>query len=78
MVSFYEHIRWQRGLRNVQRGSQRIEKEMEIRSNLAQWDEEFPFMHHELILRYAAGFAASTVALTIYDMIRGDQKSRRR
>jgi len=51
---------------------------MEIRSNLAQWDEEFPFMHHELILRYAAGFAASTVALTIYDMIRGDQKSRRR
>jgi len=69
---------WMRGLRNVQRGSQRIEKEMEIRSNLAQWDEEFPFMHHELILRYAAGFLASTIALTIYDLFRGVQKSRRR
>jgi hypothetical protein len=63
-----------KGLRNVQRGSQRIEKEMEIRSNLAHWDEEFPFMHHELIIRYAAGLLASTIALTIYDLFRA-QKS---
>ena len=65
-----------KGIRNVQRGSQRIEKEMEIRSNLAQWDEEFPFMHHELIIRYAAGFLVSTIALTIYDLFRGGHKRR--
>jgi hypothetical protein len=65
-----------RGFRNAQRGSQRIEKEMEFRSNLAQWDEEFPFMHHELIVRYVAGFMASTVALTVYDLLRSNKKGR--
>jgi len=65
---------WMKGLRNVQRGSQRIEKEMEIRSSLAQWDEEFPFIHHELIVRYAAGFLASTIALTIYDLFRAQKR----
>mmetsp|Transcript_2987 Transcript_2987/g.4595 ORF Transcript_2987/g.4595 Transcript_2987/m.4595 type:complete len:116 (+) Transcript_2987:85-432(+) len=69
---------WMRGFRNVQRGSQRIEKEMEIRSNLSQWDEDFPFMHHELIVRYAAGLLASTAALTIYDLLRASHKDRRR
>lgn len=64
-------------MRSVQRGSQRIEKELEIRSHLAQWDEEFPFMHHELIVRYAAGLLASSVALTVYDMFRGDSRRRR-
>lgn len=58
----------------MQRGSQRIEKEMEIRSNLANWDEEFPFMHHELIVRYAAGLLASTIALTIYDLFRAQKR----
>lgn len=67
---------WMRGFRNAQRGSQRIEKEMEFRSNLAQWDEEFPFMHHELIVRYVAGFMASTVALTVYDLLRSNKKGR--
>jgi hypothetical protein len=68
------HPRWMKGLRNVHRGSQRIEKEMEIRSNLANWDEEFPFMHHELIVRYAAGLLASTIALTIYDLFRAQKR----
>ena len=62
----------------MQRGSQKIEKELEMRSNLAQWDENFPFMHHELIVRYAAGFLASTLALAMYDLIRGEQKRSRR
>lgn len=67
-----------RGIRNAQRGTQRIEKEMELRSHLAQWDDEFPFMHHELIVRYIAGFVASTVALTAYDLFfRGGNKKRR-
>ncbi len=67
-----------KGLRNVQRGSQRIEKEMEIRSHLSQWDEDFPFVHHELLVRYAAGLFASTLALTIYDLFRGSNDNKRR
>lgn len=66
-----------RGLRSVQRGSQKIEKEMELRSHLAQWDEEFPFVHHELIVRYAAGLLASSVALAAYDMLKGDSRRKR-
>lgn len=68
---------WMRGLRGIQRSSQRIERELEIRSHLAQWDDEFPFMHHELIVRYAAGLLASAAALTIYDLFRGTDKRRR-
>eukprot|EP00551_Chaetoceros_affinis_P012284 CAMPEP_0203668792 /NCGR_PEP_ID=MMETSP0090-20130426/5339_1 /ASSEMBLY_ACC=CAM_ASM_001088 /TAXON_ID=426623 /ORGANISM="Chaetoceros affinis, Strain CCMP159" /LENGTH=79 /DNA_ID=CAMNT_0050533329 /DNA_START=129 /DNA_END=365 /DNA_ORIENTATION=- len=67
---------WMRGLRNVQRSSERIEKEMELRSHLAAWDDEFPFMHHELIIRYGAGLLASAAALAVYDLFRGnDRKS---
>lgn len=65
-----------RGIRSAQRGSQRIEKEMELRSHLSQWDEQFPYMHHEMIIRYAAGFLASTLALTIYDLLRTNKKGR--
>lgn len=65
-----------RGIRSAQRGSQKIEKEMELRSHLSQWDEQFPYMHHEMIIRYAAGFLASTLALTIYDLLRSNKKGR--
>lgn len=67
---------WMKGFRNVQRGSQKIEKEMEIRSHLAEWDDDMPFLHHELIVRYAAGLLASTAALTVYDLFRGSNKRR--
>jgi hypothetical protein len=42
----------------------------------SRWDEDMPFLHHELIVRYAAGLLASTVALTVYDMFRGSNKRR--
>ena len=38
-----------RGLRSIQQTSERAQRELEIRSDLRRWDEEFPFMHHELI-----------------------------
>lgn len=69
---------WMRGIRSVQRSSQRIEKELEIRSHLAQWDDEFPFMHHELIIRYGAGLLASAAAIAVYDLFRSSGRSRRR
>lgn len=65
-----------RGLRRVQRGAQRLEKDTEIRSYLAQWDEEYPFLPVELIVRYAAGLLASSVALTVYDLFRGSNRKR--
>ena len=68
---------WMRGLRNAQRGAQRIEKEMEIRAHLAEWDESYPMIHHELIIRYAAGLLASSAAVAVYGIFRGDGKRRR-
>ena len=66
-----------RGLRSVQQSSQRIEREMEIRSHLANWDDEFPLLHHELLVRYVAGLLASAAALTLYDIFRASERRRR-
>mmetsp|Transcript_1895 Transcript_1895/g.2725 ORF Transcript_1895/g.2725 Transcript_1895/m.2725 type:complete len:116 (+) Transcript_1895:39-386(+) len=65
---------WMKGIRSIGQSAEKAQREMEIRANLRQWDEEFPFMHHEMIVRYAAGFLASSVAVMIYDTIRGLRK----
>ena len=74
--NFYD--RWMRGIRSVQRNSEKIDREFEIRSDLASWDREFPFMHHELIVRYAAGFLASSLAVTLYTSLFRDPSRKRR
>ncbi|KAL7464365.1 hypothetical protein ACHAXS_004695 [Conticribra weissflogii] len=59
-----------RSLRSLERDSDRISKELDIRSNLRKWDEEFPYFHHELIVRYAAGILASAVTVMACDKMR--------
>jgi hypothetical protein len=66
-----------RGIRSVQRNSAKIEREFEIRSDLARWDDEFPYMHHELIVRYAAGLLASSLAVSLYTTFRVPTRRRR-
>ena len=47
---FYKlNFRWTRGLRRIQQSSERVQRELDIRADLRRWDEEFPFMHHELV-----------------------------
>ena len=69
--------RWMRGIRNVQRNTAKIEREFEIRSDLARWDDEFPYMNHEMIVRYAAGMLASSLAVTVYTTLRYPGRRRR-
>ena len=64
------HIRFWRNLRSLERDSDRISKELDIRAELRNWDREFPFFHHEMIVRYAAGFLASAVAVTAFGQVK--------
>jgi len=68
---------WMRGIRRIQQSSERTQKELEMRSDLGRWDREFPHLHHELIIRYAAGFLASSASILLYDFIRGNTRRRR-
>lgn len=60
-----------RNLRSLERDSDRISKELDIRADLRRWDDEFPYFHHELIVRYAAGILASAVTVMACDKMRG-------
>jgi len=62
--------RWMRGLRSLEQSAERTRREIDIRSDLRRWDEEFPFIHHELVVRYLVGALASTAALLLYDRAR--------
>ena len=42
---------------------------MDIRADLRKWDNEFPEIHHELIVRWVAGAAVSLVVTSIYNSI---------
>mmetsp|Transcript_5447 Transcript_5447/g.6376 ORF Transcript_5447/g.6376 Transcript_5447/m.6376 type:complete len:110 (-) Transcript_5447:291-620(-) len=57
---------WTRGVKRLEVA----EREFELRSDLQRWDREFPFMHHELLIRYSAGLLASSAALCLYDFLR--------
>ncbi len=50
---------------------ERTQREIDIRAELRRWDDEYPYLHHELLVRYAAGFLISTIVTIIYDSIRG-------
>ena len=60
-----------RGLKQIEQKAERVQWELDIRSNLRQWDEEFPFIHHELIVRYVAGILASNMVSMIFHAMRG-------
>merc|ERR550539_446910 len=59
-----------RRLRSIEQIGEKAQRELQIRDNLRQWDVEFPYLHHELIIRYMAGFLASTMILSLYNTIR--------
>ncbi|KAL7539787.1 hypothetical protein ACHAXR_009608 [Thalassiosira sp. AJA248-18] len=67
-----------RNLRSFERDGDRIAKELDIRAELRNWDREFPFFHHEMIVRYAAGFLASAVAVAAWGQLRSLFSSKRR
>mmetsp|Transcript_17849 Transcript_17849/g.32311 ORF Transcript_17849/g.32311 Transcript_17849/m.32311 type:complete len:119 (-) Transcript_17849:93-449(-) len=66
-----ERTWFERTLRSAEQHSERSYKEMEIRSDLRTWDQDYPTLHHELIVRYAVSTIASAVVVSIFNRIRG-------
>ncbi len=62
--------RFWRNIRSLERDSDKISKELDIRAELRNWDREFPYFHHELIIRYFAGFLASAMAVAAWGHLR--------
>jgi len=67
-----------RNVRSLERDGDRISKELDIRADLRNWDREFPYFHHEMIVRYVAGFLASSVAVAAWGHLRSLYSSKRR
>mmetsp|Transcript_6660 Transcript_6660/g.14567 ORF Transcript_6660/g.14567 Transcript_6660/m.14567 type:complete len:115 (-) Transcript_6660:208-552(-) len=67
-----------KGIRSIEQQAERTSRELDIRSDLRRWDEEFPWIHHELIIRYVVGGLASTTVMFLYNALRGGNKERRR
>jgi hypothetical protein len=69
-----------RQYRNLEQSSEKYQRELDIRSQLRHWDEEIPWMHHELIVRYIAGLIVSGFAVSMYQSIvlsiRGQNRKR--
>ena len=55
-----------RAVRNMEQSSERTRREIDIRSELRQWDNEHPELHHELIIRYLCGVVVSVVTTSFY------------
>jgi len=65
-------------VRSLERDSDRISKELDIRAELRNWDNEFPYFHHEMIVRYVCGFLASAVAVAAWGQLRSLFSTKRR
>ena len=63
--------------RSIEQKAERTSKELDIRSELRNWDEQFPMLHHELIIRYLSGACASYISSIAYDWIMANFGNRR-
>jgi len=57
-------------VRTLENSSDRVSREMDIRSNLRSWDRDHPQIHHELIVRYVCGAVVSVIATSLYNGLR--------
>jgi hypothetical protein len=58
-----------RAVRSMEQTGERTSRELDIRRDLRRWDEDHGEIHHELIVRYVCGAAASILATTLYNSI---------
>ena len=61
----------------IEQQTDKTYRELDMRADLRRWDEEFPYLHHELIVRYVAGFFASTVVMTVFNEFRVGRSRKR-
>lgn len=67
--------------RSLEQQTEKTSREMDIRADLRKWDQQFPELHHELIVRYLvshlAGVVASGIVSAVRDTIRPSSRQRR-
>ena len=66
-----------RGVRSVQQGAERTQAEFDLRSSLRQWDNDFPEIHHEMIVRWGCGFLASVCVSGLYQALKPQPRNRK-
>ncbi|KAL7580548.1 hypothetical protein ACA910_003675 [Epithemia clementina (nom. ined.)] len=57
---------WMRAVRDFEQTTERTRREMDVRTDLRQWDNDHPELHHELLVRYFCGAMVSVVATSFY------------
>jgi len=62
--------RFNRTVRALEQSSERMQREMEIRSDLRRWDNDYPELHHELIVRWVAGAIVSVAISSLYNSLK--------
>lgn len=68
---------WMRTFRSIEQTGERTSRELDIRRDLRQWDQDHPEIHHELIVRWVCGALVSVVATSIYSSLRRPSSSAR-
>jgi hypothetical protein len=58
------------GIRSIEQQTERTSRELDIRSQLRQWDRDYPQIHHELIVRYICGAIVSVGCTSFYNAIK--------
>ena len=68
---------FQKNWRAVEQSAERTSREMDIRRELRNWDEQVPQFHHEMIVRYVAGVLASSLVNGFYSALVPRKSTRR-
>jgi len=58
-----------RGWRSIEQSTDRANREIDIRRSLRDWDNSYPEIHHELIVRWICGATVSIVTTSLYNSI---------
>lgn len=61
---------FQRGVRHLERTVDRTQREMDLRSDLRNWDTSYPEIHHELLVRWISGAVVSMIITSVYNSIK--------
>lgn len=65
-----ENSWFMKGWRTIEQSFDRADREIEIRNDLRRWDNQFPQIHHELIVRWLCGAVASMVVTSLYNELK--------
>jgi hypothetical protein len=66
-----------RGWRSLEQSAERTSRELDIRADLRRWDNDFPEIHHELIVRWLSGAVISVAVTSLYNALKPQPQRRK-